>query len=108
MIYCGNYEVEVIRVHPEDNINESHYISLTTDKDSPSFSVHCCCDDEWEWTFWYSKTNYEMIKHLIFDVIFECETIDDVIDTLDEIFSEDFEEIVFYEEEYYDDISNYS
>lgn len=91
MYLCGFYETERIIVHPNGNLEESHWIDLVKDKDEPIFYVTCCCDDEWGWEFGYDKTNYERIKHIIVDCIFECNDMEDLIDDLDEI----FEEIVY-------------
>ena len=62
MTYCGSYEVERIVVHPDDDPHSSHYIDIVVDKHEPTFRVSCCCNEEWSWDFWYSKTNYEIIK----------------------------------------------
>lgn len=96
MIICGIIEEEVIRVHPEEDLDEAHYIKLTVDKDEPMFYVTCCCNDEWLWAFDYSKSSYEMVKHVIIDVLLDNETIVDAMDMLDEIFYEEFDEIVAY------------
>lgn len=97
MLLCGVYEVEEIRVHPDDDPHSSHYISIVTDKDVPKFSVTSCCDEEWVWDFWYSKTNYDIVKHLVMDCVFSAETMDDLIDALDEVFEEYCSEIIFEE-----------
>ena len=89
MIFCGNYEVENLVVHPNNNLNETHYIEITKDKDAPIFSVTYCCDDEWIWEFMYSNTNYEVVKYLIMDSIVVCNTMEELIDMLDEVFEEE-------------------
>ena len=98
MILCGFYETERIMVHPNDNLEESHWIDITKDKDEPTFYVTYCCDEDWVWEFAYDKTTYERIKHLIVDCILECDDMDDLIEVLDEI----FEEIVYGSR--YDDV----
>ena len=104
MILCGFGNLERIMCHEADTLDVQHYIDLTMDKDEPVFYVTCCCDNEWQWDFGYSKTNYERIKNIIVDCIFECDDMEELIDTLDEI----FEEIVYgsdeeIEEEYEED-----
>lgn len=100
MIICGNISTETIVVHPMDDLNSSHYIDITMGKNAPVFSVSCCCDDEWEWDFWYNKTNYDIVKYLIMDCIIGCDTIDELIDALDEAFDENCSDIVFDEDEH--------
>ena len=107
MIFCGSYEQERIIVHPMDALNESHYLTITKGKDTPTFSVTCCCDDEWFWEFWYTKSDYERIKFVIMKTIFECETMDELMDELDEVFWDGFEDIlVEYEYECNGDCAN--
>ena len=95
MILCGCYEIESIKIHPNDAPHTSHYVYVTKDKDEPKFSVTTCCDDEWSWEFWYSKTNYDIVKHLVMDCVFDAETMDELIDAMDEVFEEFCWEIVF-------------
>lgn len=100
MLFCGNYEVERLIVHPDNNVDETHYIEIAKDKDAPIFSVTYCCDDEWVWEFMYSKTNYEVVKYLIMASIVECNTIDELIDMLDEVFEVECEHMMFDGVEY--------
>lgn len=99
MLYCNTSNVELVTVHPDNNPHESHYISIETNCDMPVFTVSCCCDEEWEWTFWYNKTNYDIAKHLIMDCVFASETMEELIDAMDEAFYEYLSEVVFDEEE---------
>lgn len=99
MILCGSISMERFVVHPDDSPHTSHYIEVTEDKDSAIFYVTNCCDDEWVWAFWYSKTNYEVVKFLIMDCIAECGTMDELIDALDEVFEEDCADMLFNEAE---------
>lgn len=99
MILCGFYESERIIVRPNSGrIEESHWIDLTKNGNEPVFYVTCCCNEDWEWEFDYDKTSYERIKHIITDCIFACDTMEELIDTLDEI----FEEMVYGSD--YDDV----
>ena len=98
MIFCGNVNAERLIVQPDDNPHSSHYINIVTDKDDPVFYVTCCCDEDWGWKFWYSKTNYEVVKYIIMDCIIASETMDELIDALDEIFEEEYKNILFEED----------
>lgn len=93
MVFCGSTNVERIIVHPMDNLNESHYIDIVTDKDDPVFYVTCCCDEDWGYEFPYNKSDYERIKFNIMEAIFECDTMDELLDVLSEIFEDGFETI---------------
>lgn len=103
MTLCGSVSYERFIVHPDDAPCRSHYIEITEDKDSAIFYVTNCCDDEWVWEFWYSKTNYEVVKFLIMDCIAECSTMDELIDALDEVFEEDCADMLFNEAELQED-----
>ena len=104
MTLCGSYGIERVVVHPDDERCESHYIEMITDKDEPKFSVTNCCYDEWMWEFWYSKTNYDIVKYLIMDCIMVAETMDDLIEMLDEAFEEYCGEILYIEDEDEDEL----
>lgn len=101
MILCGFGNLERIMYHEDHDLETQHWIDLTMDKDEPIFYVTCCCDEEWQWEFGYSKTMYERIKNIVTDCIFECDTVEELIDDLDEI----FEEIVYGDN--YDDVEEY-
>ena len=100
MIFCGNYETEKLVVHPIDDVNEAHYIEIAKDKDMPVFSVTCCCNDEWYWDFVYSKTNYEVVKYLTMASIVECDTMEELMDLLDEVYEEECYHMIYDEDEY--------
>lgn len=100
MIFCGNTSLERLMVNPNDDPHSSHYIDITMDTGMPVFYVTCCCDTDWEWGFWYSKTNYESIKYIIMDSILGCATMDELIDRLDKFFEEDCEYMIFDEDEF--------
>ena len=103
MLLCGTYETEKIVVHPDNAPHTTHYIEITKDKDEPKFFVTTCCNTEWSWEFWYSKTNYDIVKHLIMDCVFEVETMEELIDEMDEAFEEFCYEFVFDEAELQED-----
>ena len=95
MLYCRTYETETIVIHPNDNPDESHYIELEMGCNEPTFSVTCCCYEDWRWDFVYSKNVYELIKYYIMDCIRGCENMDELVDTLDAIFEENFMDMVY-------------
>lgn len=94
MIYCTSENLERIYVHPDSNLRERHWVDIASGGDLNTFSVSVCCDDEWIWEFWYNKSNYDLVKHVIMDCIFEAEDMDELIELMDEAFDEFFSEIV--------------
>ena len=97
MIYCGTGAFERIFMHDND-LEETHWIDMTMHAEDAVFAVTCCCDDSWEWNFYYGKSDYDRIKFTIMNAIFECNDVDELLDVLDEIFAEDFCDIVVEEE----------
>lgn len=97
MMLCGVVESERIIVHPDNKPHESHWIEVAKDKDRPVFYVTYCCNNDWSWDFWYNKTNYDIVKHLVMDCIFDSTTMDELINELDNVFTECCSEIVFYD-----------
>ena len=99
MIFCGNVGVERLIVHPLEDPSGSHYIDVVMDKDIPAFYVNCSDYDEWSWDFWYNRTDYEIVKHLIMECIIECDTMKELIEALDDTFNENCRDMVFDESE---------
>lgn len=99
MIFCGNVNVERLVVHPNNNPEVSYFIDITMDKNMPVFYVTSSHDTEWIWSFWYNKTDYEVVKYFIMERIIGCDTITDLIDALDIVFGEDCAEMLFFEDE---------
>lgn len=95
MIFCGNVSSEKLVVHPNDNPHSSHYIEITMEKNLPVFNVTCCCGENWEWRFWYDKTSYDVVKHLIMDCIIGCDTMQELIDTMDDVFDANCRDMIF-------------
>ena len=93
MVFCGTGAVERIFVHPMDDLNSSHYIDLIMGKDTPTFAVTCCCDDDWCYEFVYNKSDYERIKFNIMEAIFECDTMEELLDELTERFEDGFSDL---------------
>ena len=104
MKLCSVGNLERFYVHPNNAPHERHWIDIAMGTDAPTFAVTSCCDDEWIWEFWYDKTSYDLVKHVVMDCIFECDDMDELIDALDEVFEENFEEIVVDEEFQEDEI----
>ena len=94
MVFCGNGSMERLFMHPMDDLNSQHYIDLTMSKDEATFMVSCCCDDEWFYEFAYNKSDYERIKFNIMNAIYECDVMEELIDVLDDIFIDGFEELI--------------
>lgn len=103
MKICKTCNLERIVVHPNNAPHESHYIDIVMDAHEPVFYVNSCCDEEWEWVFWYSKTSYELVKYSIVDLIIACDTMEELIDSLDCIFEENCREITYNEAELQED-----
>ncbi len=97
MILCNNENVEIIYVHENDNLDERHCITISTSEAGEVFTVGCCCDELWTWSFVYNRTNYEVIKYLIMDCIAECSTMNTLIDALDDVFETSCQDMVVYE-----------
>ena len=103
MIFYSVENLERLYAHPSANLDERHWVDITMRGDVPTFAVTCCCDDEWVWEFWYSKRNYELVKHVIMGCMFECDDMDELINAMDDVFEECFYDIVVDEFEDDDD-----
>ena len=103
MVLCGIGSLERLYVHKNNNLNERHWVDIEMSEDTPTFAVTTCCDDEWIWEFWYDKTNYDLVKHMIMDCIFECDNMKELIYAMDEVFEEYFSDIVVNEAELQED-----
>jgi hypothetical protein len=91
---------ETIWVGPENDYNEMHCIELYKADDEPVFYVTACCNDAWIWAFnMESMANYEMVKFAILDAMFECNSMHALLDELDEIFADNFADIVVEDED---------
>ena len=98
MIYKGTEKAELIYFHIETDENDCHFIMMERDSDAPIFYVRTCCNSDWEWKFYYNPSNYEMVKHAIWDVGFDSEDMEEMLFELDGYFEEIFEEIVIWDE----------
>jgi hypothetical protein len=103
MVYHGTGIVEEIYMGPDGNLEDVCCVELIKVPDEPVFYVTTCCNTDWIWKFnMDGESNYEMIKHTIIDAIFECNDIIELMDCLDAVFEEDFDDIVVWEEVYDD------
>lgn len=98
MVFNGSANVEQFYFHPVGKHNEVHCIEMIINIDSPTFTVTCCCIDDWKWDFWYSKTSYEQIRFNIMDAIFESENMEELLNSLNKIFYDGFSDILVDEE----------
>ena len=97
MIYYGTDKVELIYFET-DNKSERHFIAMEQASDENVFYVRTCCNPDWEWKFWYTADNYEMVKHAIWDNGFDADDMSDMLYALDEVFEEIFDKIVIWDE----------
>lgn len=98
MIYNGTAKAELIYFHRENDKEDVHFISMEIDSDEPVFYVRTCCNPDWEWKFYYNPSNYEMVRHAIWDVCFDSEDMDEALWELDGYFEEIFDEIVIWDD----------
>lgn len=103
MIYCSTGSLERLFFHPNNNLKERHWVDLEMSTCDSTFMVTICCDEEWVWEFYYDKTNYDLVKHVITDCIFEAESVGELIEMMDEAFEEFFYEITVDEAELQED-----
>ena len=95
MQYIGTNETEIIYFGDED---DQHYIELIKSCDEPIFYVRACCDPSWIYKFDYSVSNYEMVKHIAMDAALECDDMMELMEYLDDVFVEMFDDIIVYDE----------
>ena len=95
MVYYGTENTEYIIFHSEGNPEDVHSIAMTKSADTPTFSVKCCCNDMWEHEFYMdNNSDYERVKMSIMDVAFEAETMNELMDMLNEVFEDGFRELL--------------
>lgn len=101
MIYHGSYQTETIVIHPMDGIKETHFIELIKESDEPKFYVHCnSYGEDHVWEFWmHGISDYERVKFNIMNAIFECNTMEELMEMLDNIFNDGFADILIDGEE---------
>lgn len=100
MIYCETISRECIAIHPLDGTDNTQYVELVKYGNEPKFAVWA--DDEngaWVWEFDMAcPSDYERVKMSIFDAIFECDTMIELIAAFDAIFESDFGDILIDDE----------
>lgn len=100
MIYCQTINKECIAIHPLDDINNTQYVELVKYGNEPMFSVSVDDgEEEWIWEFeMLNPSDYERVKMNIFDAIFECDTMLELAEALDDIFEDGFANILVVNE----------
>lgn len=100
MRYCETISKECIAIHPLDNIDSTRYVELIKYGDEPKFAVWIEDEDgAWVWEFDMTRpSDYERVKLSIFDAIFGCDTMTELIAAFDAIFNNDFEDILIDDE----------
>lgn len=98
MVYHGTYETEYIVFHANGDVDDICIIALTKNLDGKTFKVEVDFDEDWYWAFEMYPGAYEMIKHMIMDVAFECESEDELLMELDAMFEDNFRELVVDED----------
>ena len=94
MRYCGTYTTERIAIDmPGDDV--MHFIEMTKSGSEPTFWVSCCCDQDWGYEFvMEDNSTYERVKFNIMDAVFTCDTMEDLLCMLSEIFEDGFADIL--------------
>ena len=95
MVFRGMSQTETFFFHTDGDV---HYIEMERDGEEGIFYVKACCNDEWEWKFYDTASNYELVKHMIIDVAFSEDDMVDAMDALDGVFEDIFGEIVVWDE----------
>ena len=99
MVYHGTEVSERIMVHPFDGLQETHYIEMTKSADENVFTVTSCCGNDWEHEFYMGNiSDYERVKFGIMNCIDECDTMEELLVVLDEMFHDEFGGILIVEE----------
>lgn len=94
MVYQGTFTSETIMFHEAGERN-MYYIELTKAANESIFYITCHPYEDWGYAFYLTNnSDYERIKFNIMQAMFDCETIDDLIDTLNELFKDGFKEIM--------------
>lgn len=103
MIYHGTTNTETIIVHPFDDETDVQFIDIVTDAETSLLYVNI---GECSWEFMMrSLSDYEWIKFTIMEVIQTVENMEELVSELNEVFVENFEDILV---EYSDDFDDES
>ena len=92
MVYTGTGMAEFINV----NDNGNHYsIEMAKMPNDNTFAVICDYDENWGYEFYMeNNSDYEKVKFNIMEAIFECESMDELIKELSEVFEDGFADIL--------------
>ena len=97
MIYTGTGIAEFIQVNDDGEI---FGIELVKMPDEPTFIVCSDYDDDWSYEFTLeNNSDYERVKFNIMDAIFECNTMDELIGYLSNVFEDGFADILVYNDD---------
>ena len=95
MVYYGTDNVEIIQVRPMDDLDGIHFISLGKRANEPTFYVTCCCDENWGYEFYLeNNSDYERVKFNIMEAIFECNTVEELMTALTDVFEDGFSDLM--------------
>ena len=99
MRYYGTCSVERIMMNPMDDLNSVHYIELEKAANGCMLLVTCCREDTWAYAFRLNNnSDYERIKYNIMNIMFECETMSELLEVLSDVFENGFEEMLIKDE----------
>lgn len=105
MIYRGTNFTERIQMTPMDRMHTTQWIEMRRFANSNRLEVVLCDDDGkkvgmWNWKFVLDfPMTYEQIKFNIMEHMFECETIDELADVLDDVFHDGFDCVIEEDED---------
>lgn len=92
MIYTGTGVAEFINVNDG---NEIWSVELAKMPDKPTFVVCCDYDDDWGYEFYMeNNSDYERIKYCVMEALWECDDMEELLDTLSDIFEDGFADII--------------
>ena len=95
MVYFGTSNAELIYIHEVGNPDEVHSICLEKSAVESVFDVSYCCDPNWGYRFRMdNNSDYERVKMVVMECIFDCESTDELLDSLSEIFEDGFDELL--------------
>lgn len=94
MVYYSNYTTEGIVFHAKEDVDDFYIIALTKNLDGETFRVEVDFDDDWYWEFEMIPGAYELVKHTVMDVAFECDNVDELLMELNAMIEDCFSEIV--------------
>ena len=94
MVYYSNYATEGIVFHSSGDVDDFVIIALTKNLDGKTFRIEVDFDNDWYWEFEMIPGAYELVKHMIMDVAFECDNEDELLMELDAMFEDNFSELV--------------